>query len=189
MKTANKDYYAILEIPKTANEEQIKDAYRALAKKYHPDVSTGDAEKMKEVNVAYETLSDPVKRKTYDNPTPPRLGGFPFAAANPFGFTFNGTTFNFNTTAGATFHQQRIFNCDAFMSLKEMLLGNDKYEVTTPAGKIQFPLPPRTLPGQVISIKIASDAQSETFVKIQMNLTLPNNLTIEQQKKIEELGL
>ena len=189
MKPETKDYYAILGVPKTATDEQIKDAYRALAKKHHPDVAPGDAEKMKEINVAYEFLSDPEKRRMYDNPTPPNLGGFAFGGG-PFNFTFNGGTFNIHQQNGAFhFHQQRIMNCDAFMTLKEMLLGNENFEVTTPAGKFKFPLPQRMMPGQVLSMKIASDANSETIVKIRMNLTLPSKLSKEQEEQIEKLGL
>jgi len=63
-----KDYYKILGVERTANEEQIKKAYRKLARKYHPDVSKEkDAEeKFKEVSEAYEVLKDADKRKAYD---------------------------------------------------------------------------------------------------------------------------
>jgi curved DNA-binding protein len=63
-----KDYYAILGVQKDATEDQIKAAYRKLARKYHPDVSKEkDAEaKFKEVAEAYQTLKDPEKRKAYD---------------------------------------------------------------------------------------------------------------------------
>jgi curved DNA-binding protein len=64
-----KDYYKILDIAKTATPEEIKRAYRKLALKYHPDKTKGDKsaeEKFKEVNEANEVLSDPQKRKKYD---------------------------------------------------------------------------------------------------------------------------
>ena len=63
-----KDYYAVLGVPREANEDDIKKAYRKLARKYHPDVSkeTDAEEKFKEVGEAYETLKDPEKRAAYD---------------------------------------------------------------------------------------------------------------------------
>jgi curved DNA-binding protein len=63
-----KDYYSALGVERTASEEEIKTAYRKLARKYHPDVSKelGAEEKFKEVSEAYKTLKDPQKRKAYD---------------------------------------------------------------------------------------------------------------------------
>jgi curved DNA-binding protein len=71
-----KDYYAALEIPRDADEETIKKAYRKLARKYHPDVSKSpDAEaKFKEVGEAYATLKDPEKRAAYDQLGRPGTG-------------------------------------------------------------------------------------------------------------------
>ena len=64
-----KDYYEILRIPRSATEKEIKSAYRKLAKKYHPDVNKAKdaSEKFKDINEAYEVLSDPQKRQRYDS--------------------------------------------------------------------------------------------------------------------------
>lgn len=65
----NKDYYSILGVEKSASDDDIKSAYRRLAKKYHPDLNKDNpeaAEKFKEVNEAYEVLSDKQKRSNYD---------------------------------------------------------------------------------------------------------------------------
>ena len=90
-----KDYYSTLGVAKTASEKEIKQAFRKLARKYHPDVNPGDkaAEaKFKEVNEANEVLSDPEKRKKYDElganwrayeNVPP--GANPFGGGAPFG--------------------------------------------------------------------------------------------------------
>ena len=64
-----KDYYKILGIDKNADENTIKKAYRKLAKKYHPDTNAGNAqaaEKFKQITEAYSVLSDPEKKKMYD---------------------------------------------------------------------------------------------------------------------------
>ncbi|MDP3729545.1 MAG: DnaJ C-terminal domain-containing protein [bacterium] len=62
----SKDYYNILGVTKTASESEIKKAYRTLAHKYHPDKAGGDEAKFKEVNEAYQILSDQQKRAQYD---------------------------------------------------------------------------------------------------------------------------
>lgn len=64
-----KDYYQLLDISKTASQEEIKKAYRKLALKYHPDKNKGEKaaeDKFKEINEAYAVLSDPEKRRQYD---------------------------------------------------------------------------------------------------------------------------
>ena len=64
---ANKDYYQTLGVPRTASQDEIKKAYRKLAHEHHPDKKTGDESKFKEVNEAYQVLSDSKKRSNYDN--------------------------------------------------------------------------------------------------------------------------
>ncbi len=79
MADSKKNYYDILGVPKTATADQIKSAYRKLAKQYHPDFHPGDkecAEKFKEINEANEVLSDENKRKQYDFALEhPNMGG------------------------------------------------------------------------------------------------------------------
>src|SRR5256885_7065308 len=69
MATQTKDYYGILGVKKTASAEEIRKAFRKLARKYHPDVNPGDKkaeERFKELSEANDVLSDPKKRKIYD---------------------------------------------------------------------------------------------------------------------------
>src|SRR5579863_7444007 len=75
---ARPDYYKILGVGKGASDEEIKKAYRKLARQYHPDRNHGDKkaeERFKEISQAHDVLSDPEKRKAYDRGTGP-FGGF-----------------------------------------------------------------------------------------------------------------
>lgn len=117
------DFYSVLGISKDASERDIKKAYRKLSQKYHPDKnSSSDAqEKFKEINLAYDVLSDPEKRKTYDTLGHDRFmqnpngdfggfGGFDFnffgGGGNPFG---GGSPFSefFDSVFGSVFTENR----------------------------------------------------------------------------------
>jgi len=133
-----KDYYATMGVARDATAEQIKQAYRRLARRYHPDVSKDpDAEaRFKEVGEAYEVLRDPEKRAAYDQlgsgprpgeqfrPPPDWGAGFGFRqgarpAGDDGGFTFEGdpseffeTLFGRARTAGGRAHRAREQGAD-----------------------------------------------------------------------------
>ena len=95
MAEQKRDYYEVLGVDKSADEATIKKAYRNLAKKYHPDANPGDAEaekKFKEASEAYAVLSDPEKKRQYD-----QFGHAAFdggAGGGAGGFDFNGADFS-----------------------------------------------------------------------------------------------
>jgi molecular chaperone DnaJ len=85
----NEDLYEVLGVARGASQDEIKKAYRALARQLHPDANPGDAEaeaRFKEVAVAYEVLSDPEKRQRYDAYGPDGLRGMSGGGSDVFGF-------------------------------------------------------------------------------------------------------
>jgi len=111
------DYYTILEIKKNASSDEIKSAYRKLAKEHHPDKTGGDDTRFKQINEAYETLKDPAKRQQYDNPQQSRQ--------------YNYSTQNMNDIYEAFFGSRRAMrkNADIAISvridLEDVLNGKD----------------------------------------------------------------
>lgn len=162
-----KDYYEILGVEKTSSQQEIKKAYRKLAKKYHPDLNGGDeaaAEKLKEVNEAFEVLSDEEKKAKYDqfgsvyhdgmNFDPSQYGysyssggesGFSDFFETIFGGGFSGGRFSTGSTGG--FNMSDIFGgstnsrrarnkyeIDQHISLKEAYEGGNKELLTSLGG-------------------------------------------------------
>ena len=96
MAESKRDYYEVLGVSKDADDAAIKKAYRALAKKYHPDMNPGDAEaekKFKEAYEAYAVLSDAEKRRQYDQFGHAAFEGGAGGAGGFGGFDFNGADF------------------------------------------------------------------------------------------------
>src|SRR3990172_968670 len=95
---SKRDYYDILGVPRSSSEEDIKKAYRKLAREHHPDMvakeGKAEAEKrFKEINEAYQVLSDPEKKRMYDQfghaGTGAGAGGNPFGGQwGPFSYTY-----------------------------------------------------------------------------------------------------
>ncbi|HEU5441392.1 MAG TPA: DnaJ C-terminal domain-containing protein [Ktedonobacterales bacterium] len=153
-----KDYYAVLGVPKTASEDEIRKAFRKLARKYHPDVSKSpEAEaKFKEINEAYEVLSDPEKRRKYDEVgadwrnyeayqrarqargrgAGSSAGAGPFGGA-PFGAYSTGPTagtYQYHSVSPE--HLEEMFGTSApFSDFFESLFGNMGYAETAEAAQ------------------------------------------------------
>lgn len=109
------NHYDILGIPKTASEDDVRTAYRKLARKNHPDKG-GDKDTFQKIQTAYETLSDPNKRSAYDNPN---------SMANDFPFDFNHSFFRHHHR-----HKKHVKRADHLytcrITLRDVFFGTTK---------------------------------------------------------------
>lgn len=139
------DYYKILGVGKTASEAEIKSAYRKLVKKHHPDLNPNNADneaKFKQINAAYETLSDAEKRHQYDTP---QTNSYTYGRNNnPGNFNdvfrdiFGQNEFNQFFGGRQRFHHNVNYTIEIHLSLEEICTGIDR-EVTVklPTGEIK----------------------------------------------------
>jgi DnaJ-class molecular chaperone len=108
-----KDYYKVLGVTKNASADDIKRAFRKLARKYHPDVNPGDKrseEKFKEINEAYEVLSDAEKRRKYDTLGPNWQDQFGFSsAAGRRSSNFRSSPLNYDSPSGFSDFFEALF--------------------------------------------------------------------------------
>jgi len=161
------DHYQTLGVSKQADAKEIKNAYRRLAGKHHPDKG-GSEEEFKKVQKAYETLSDPNKRAEYDNPSPFgggfRQGSQPFdindifGAGSPFGDIF-----------GQRRQQQRqpMFRTTLQVSLRQAYTGGQQtLELNTHQGKnvINVTIPKGVQTGQQIQYPNVIDANTALII-------------------------
>ena len=166
---ANKDYYNILGIKKDAKADEIKKAYRRLARKYHPDVNPNDKaseEKFKEVQEAYDILSDEKKRKVFDrfgyyndnlDPDSPFSTGASSGGAGAGGFDFSGFNFESGGSGGSSSSFRDIFS--------DLFGGGSSAK--------REPEPPKPLPkkGRDIEIPLALSFE-ESFTGLTTNITV-----------------
>jgi molecular chaperone DnaJ len=169
---ANKDYYGILGIKKDAKADEIKKAYRRLARKHHPDVNPNDKaseDKFKEVQEAYDVLSDEKKRKVYDrfgyyndnlDPDSP-FGAGAGAGSGAGGFDFSGFSWDTGSTTGSS------GGGTSFRDIFSDLFGGSSRTQQTQ------PEPPRPLPkkGKDIEIPLALSFE-ESVTGLTTNLTV-----------------
>jgi len=169
---AKKDYYQTLGVKKDAKADEIKKSYRRLARKFHPDVNPNDKsaeEKFKEVQEAYDVLSDDKKRKVFDRfgyyndnldpDSPFGAGASAGAGGSAAGFDFSGFDFSSGSTTGGGSSFRDIFS--------------DLFGGTGGAGTRREPEPPRPLPkkGRDIEIPLALSFE-EAFTGLTTNITV-----------------
>ncbi|MCC7469908.1 MAG: DnaJ domain-containing protein [Bacteroidetes bacterium] len=174
----SKDYYKTLGVEKSASKDEIKKAFRKLAHEYHPDKKTGNEAKFKEINEAYQTLSDDQKRAQYDRfgSAGPQFGG---AGSQGFGgFDFGGFNVNFDGFQnGQEFDLDDIFSAftgggfgrrvrkgrDIILSLnisfKESIIGTTK--------KIKVPENSAEKGKKEVEIKIPAGIETGQMMKLQ----------------------
>ena len=165
---SKRDYYEVLGVAKTATDDDIKQAYRKLAMKWHPDRHQGDEKaqaevKFKEVNEAHGVLSDPQKRAAYDQRgTTSRSGGADFG-----GHSINDIIEKMRRAHGGSFHKFRqIAEVEALATLKEAFDGFD-FQIRLPDGKIsKFPIPAGCPDGFRLSHDVNEDVTLNITVRI-----------------------
>jgi DnaJ-class molecular chaperone len=153
------DHYSTLGVDRNAGPDDIKRAYRKLASQHHPDKG-GDKSRFQDIQVAYDTLSDPEKRQQYDNPQPQ---GFHFQHGPPPGFEdIFGQMFGGHHPFGNMFGQRgqpprnRTMNIQTAISLEEAFHGKDLIATLgLPSGR-----------EQTIEIKIPAGIQDGTTLRL-----------------------
>ena len=178
---AKQDYYQILGVKKDAKADEIKKAYRKLARKHHPDVNPNDKaaeEKFKQVQEAYDVLSDEKKRKVFDrfgyyndnlDPDAPAYAGGAAGGAGTGGFDFSGFNFEPGGSGGSS----------SFRDIFSDLFGGA-------AGTRREPEPPRAMPkkGADIEIPLALSFE-ESVTGLTTNITVHRS---EQCSKCQGAG-
>ncbi|WP_243027657.1 DnaJ C-terminal domain-containing protein [Thermus albus] len=158
-----KDYYAILGVPRNATQEEIKRAYKRLARQYHPDVNKSPEaeERFKEINEAYAVLSDPEKRKVYDTygtatpPPPPPPGGYDFSGFDVEDFSdffqelFGGGLFG--GMGRRRPRRGRDLRAELPLSLEEAFRGGEKV-VEVGGRRVSVRIPPGVQEGSTIRL-------------------------------------
>lgn len=195
------DYYDILGVSKNADQEQIKKAYRKLAHKYHPDKSAEHADgiKFRQINEAYQILSDPIKRGQYDQfgESGDNMGrGFDFSSYGggnrSYGWDFGGMDgFGnlkdiFDDFFSATFSEVQV---ELPISLSQAVLGETIQFQTKQGDRISLKIPAGTQDGQTFRIKNKglNYRKGRGDLLVVARVQIPKRLNQEQRILFEEL--
>jgi curved DNA-binding protein len=174
------DFYQILGVSKTATSDEIKQAYRRLASRHHPDKSGGDTATFQRIEEAYRILSNSETRAQYDNPTS-QFTGFP----GGFHFDINGSNpFEDLLNQFTRHHQQqrqRAYSLDVFVNLEQIAAG------TTEVIQIQTETGPKNL--QIKIPKGIEDGQRIRYDNLMPDGPLIINFRIRAHKTFQRRGL
>ena len=196
----SKDYYKILGVASDASRADIKKAFRKLAHEHHPDKKGGNEQKFKEINEAYQVLSDSKKRDQYD-----RFGaGFAGAGAGAggdqsgwgnFGYGYAGgnrANFEFDISdLFKDFFQEAFSRRDQVVTVpipfSKAALGGE-IEISTLKGPIRVKIPAGIQSGETLRVPGKSSFGSGDLL-VQVMIKVPAKLNRKQKKALEELAL
>ena len=209
-----KDYYETLGVNKNASKEEIKKAFYKLAHKYHPDKKGGDEKKFKEINEAYQVLSDEQKRTKYDQFGHgfENMGGFNKGqqAGGFGGFDFSG--FGQNGAGGMEFDLNDIFSeffgggrsggfyartprgrdmqTELNISLTDSILGTEKKIIIGGKKEIKIKIPAGISNGQTLKMtgygeEIKNGKSGDLYIRIKVKA--PSKLSKKAKELLEEL--
>jgi len=186
------DYYSSLGVDKKASQDEIKKAFRKKAHEHHPDKG-GDAAKFKEINEAYQTLSDPQKRQQYDTfgsagPQGHPGGGFDFGGqGGGFEFNFGGGGFGdiFSDMFGAAMAN---IQAEVQISVPQAILG-DTIELRVGNERVSLEIPAGTQDGSQITFrgKGKPHRNGRGDLTIFLRVAIPRRLSRKERELYEQL--
>lgn len=194
----SKDYYNILGVSKSASADELKRAYRKLAHEYHPDKASGSEAKFKEINEAYQVLSDPAKRQRYDQfgsaDAPSGFGGYGGQAGygNSQDYDFSG----FGGFGGIGDIFESMFSqafshvqAEVEISLTQAMLGDKVQLKTSNNDTITLDIQPGTADGTTYRFRGKGNPtnRGRGDLTITVRIRLPHRLTREQREIFEQL--
>lgn len=186
--TDPQDYYAVLGVPRDADEAEIKQAYRELARVHHPDQSTEpDAqERFEEVAEAYAVLSDPSRRADYDRSDRDQSGAAESGAGSGtgwFGRLFGEPGWRADTGGEDLWHEQEISVPDAVLGTTVDVPGLD--------GDLPLTVPPGTQPGTVLRIPgqglPAPDGRGRGDLAVRVSVHVAEHLQVRERRLYQRL--